>query len=268
MKSKDSVKSGSGEDRMFFFVDESGDPNFLGKRKKDLISSGSASLWFIVGYLELKEQKSLTRRFTEIRKEISKDEYINQIPSVRHSLRCFHANKDCREVQERVFKALKEEDFRFHCVVIQKRIDQFLSKFHGKKGALYSYLVERLLEKRLHLYPDIDIYFAKLDSVINEDNMRGALEKAKERMLKKYPATEHGNIRIFMQQPHQIAGLQAVDYCLWAIHRVYNFQDFRYYRFLQDKISLVHDLSYGKEYYGTYFNKSNPLSKERFSDWQ
>lgn len=250
--------------RMYYFIDESGDPNFLGKGKSDLIKTGLASRWFMVGSLELSDHQSLTEKFVEIRKKIAEDEFINIIPSVKHSLTYFHANKDCREVQERVFKALKTTDFKFHAVVIQKKIDQFLGKFQGKKGKLYSYLVERLLEQRLHLYPEIDIYFAKLDSVINEENMWEALEGAKNRMLSKYPATDHGAIRFFMQQPHQLAGLQAVDYCLWAIHRVYNHQDFRYYHFLQDKISLVHDLSYGVDYYGTYFNKAKPLTKERF----
>jgi len=251
--------------RMFYFVDESGDPNYLGKGKKNLISTGLASRWFMVGYIELSDNNALHKLFSGIRKEISEDEFLNVIPSVRHSLKCFHANRDCREVQERVFKALKQIDFRFRAVVIEKKIDQFISKFQGKKSNLYSYLVERLLEKTLHLFPCIDIYFAKLDSVINDENMRNALNSAKLRMLKKYPKTEHGELRIFLQQPDQIAGLQAVDYCLWAIHRVYTFQDFRYYNFLNDKISLIHDLSFGKDYYGTYFNKSNPVTKERFN---
>jgi len=151
-------------------------------------------------------------------------------------------------------------------LLLKKRIDQFISKFQGKKSNLYSYMVERLLEQTLHLFPCIDIYFAKLDSVINDENMENALNSAKNRMLKKYPNIEHGEQRIFLQQPNQIAGLQAVDYCLWAIHRVYTFQDFRYYNFLKDKISLIHDLSYGKIYYGTYFNRENPVTIERFDE--
>ena len=264
MKNKVSREELTGCGRMYYFVDESGDPNFLGKGKKDLLSGGLASRWFMVGYLELSDHKALSKRFAKIREEIASDEFINVIPSVKNSLHCFHANKYCREVQERVFKALKATHFHFHAVVIQKKINQCLSKFQGRKGNLYSYLVERLLEQRLHIYPEIYIYFTKLDSVINEENMWGALEKAKGRMLAKYPATEHGKVCFFMQQPHQMAGLQAVDYCLWPIHRVYTHQDFSYYNFLQDKISLVHDLSHGKEYYGTYFNKTHPITMERF----
>lgn len=253
-----------GASRMYYFVDESGDPNFLGRGKKDLLSTGAASAYFMVGYLELDDSAEFSRRFAAIREEISRDEFINVIPSVQNSLHCFHANKDCREVQERVFKALKDVDFKFHAVVIEKKIDQFLSKFHGRRGEFYAYLVERLMENRLHLYPSIDIYFSKMDSVINEENMRLALEKARERFIKKWGDRSPGDVRIFLQQPNQIAGLQAVDYCLWAVHRVYNHRDFRYYNYLGEKMSLVHDLSYGKEYYGTYFNRENPITKERF----
>ncbi len=250
--------------RKYYFVDESGDPNFLGKGKKDLLSSGAASAFFMVGYLELGAIGNFDRRFAAIREEIARDDFLNVIPSIQHSLRCFHANKDCREVQERVFKALREVDFKFHATVIHKKIDQFLSKFHGKKSDFYAYMVERLMENRLHLYPSIDIYFSKMDSVINEENMMLALERARDRFVKKWGDRSRGEVRIFLQQPNQLAALQAVDYCLWAIHRVYNHRDFRYYNFLRDKMSLVHDLSHGKEYYGTYYNRENPITKERF----
>jgi hypothetical protein len=94
--------------------------------------------------------------------------------------------------------------------------------------------------------------------------MWNAIENAKDRFSQKWNHTHKNDIRIFMQNPSQIAGLQAVDYCLWTLHRVYHHHDFRYYNYLHDKISLVHDLSYGTDLYGTYFNKKNPLIKERF----
>lgn len=251
--------------KKYYFVDESGDPNFLGRGKVNLLDSGLASRYFMVGYLELADPNLLSKQFQAIREEIAGDEFLNVIPSVKHSIECFHANKDCREVQERVFKILKTTEFTFHAVVMEKKIDQFITKFQGKKSLFYAYLVERLMENRLHLYPEIDVYFAKMGSITNDENMWAALEKAKERFSQKWGDGQHGSIRIFMQQPNKIVGLQAVDYVLWAIHRVYNHQDFRYYHFLQDKISLVHDLSYGKPYYGTYFSHKNPLTKERFS---
>jgi len=35
-------------------------------------------------------------------------------------------------------------------------------------------------------------------------------------------------------------------------------------RIKKEEISLVHDLSYGTDFYGTYFSKNKPLTGERF----
>jgi hypothetical protein len=149
------------------------------------LEKGLASKYFMVGYLELSDPQELHRRFQAIRQEVAADDFLNAIPSVKHSVKCFHANKDCREVQERVFKALKETEFSFHAVVMEKRIDQFITRFHGKQSVYYAYLVERLMENRLHLYPKIDIYFSKMGAITNEENMWAALDRSKERFLQK-----------------------------------------------------------------------------------
>ena len=250
----------------FFFVDESGDQNFLGRRKTDLITTGKASRYFIVGHIELTDHGELSREFSRIREEIAGDDYLREIPSIRSSLKCFHANKDCREVQERVFRVLRNTEFKGFAVVIEKKLDEFISRFKGKKGNLYSYMVERLFENRLHEHEEIHIYFSKVRNVIHERSMWEAIERAKARFMARWKQENHGSIRIFMQNPSQLAGLQAVDYFLWAVHRVYNNKEFRYYNYLQDRVSLIHDLSWGKEYYGTYFSKRNPLTRERFAD--
>ena len=249
---------------MYFFVDESGDPNFLGKGKRDLLKSGKASHFFIVGHAEIENLNELAKEFSCIRENIKHDQFINQIPSVHSSLKAFHANKDAREIQERVFRVLKRTDFSFFAVVIEKDMNQFVQKFNGSRKQYYAYLVERLLENRLHQFCEIDIYFAKMHSVTHEENMWQAIEKAQERFEEKWNYKNRNKIRVFMQQPSQIAGLQLVDYCLWSLHRVYHHQDFRYYNYLNEKISLVHDLNHGATLYGTYFTKKNLITRERF----
>lgn len=62
--------------------------------------------------------------------------------------------------------------------------------------------------------------------------MWAALEKAQDRFRVKWGDKGVSDLRLFLQQPSEHAGLQAVDYCLWALHRVYHYKDFRYYRFL------------------------------------
>lgn len=252
------------DQKYFFFVDESGDPNFYGRKKKDLIKSETASKYFIVGYLQMDNPNLLVKEFSKIRQELDNDDYLKDIPSLKSSKQCFHANKDCREVQERVFKVLKHLNWEAYSVVIEKKTEQFTNRFHCKKGEFYSYLIERLFENRLHLYPEIDIYFAKMKNVTHAENMWQAIEKAKQRFMGKWGIDNQNTIRIFMQNPHQIAGLQAIDYVLWSIHRVYHHNDFRYFDFLGEKIKLIHDLSCGKDLYGTYFNSKKRLTKDRF----
>ena len=42
----------------------------------------------------------------------------------------FHANKDCAEVREKVFKLLKHQDFTFYCIVARKKEDLWRKKFN------------------------------------------------------------------------------------------------------------------------------------------
>lgn len=153
------------EKKRYFFVDESGDQNFIGKKKVDLIKTGKASRYFIVGYIEIEDHLQLTKAFAEIRDAAKADEYLLGIPSLSSSIKSFHANKDCREVQERVFKVLKEIDFQGFAVVLEKKLDLFISKFKGKKGKLYAYLMERLFENRLHQNEQTGIYLSKIKNV-------------------------------------------------------------------------------------------------------
>lgn len=79
---------------------------------------------------------------------------------------------------------------------MEKRIDQFITRFQGKQSALYAYLVERLMGNRLHIYTETDIYFSKMGAVTNEENMWIALDKARERFASKWGASVPGYIRI------------------------------------------------------------------------
>lgn len=142
--------------------------------------------FFIVGHAEVENINDLSKEFANIRESIKNDEFINQIPSVHSSLKAFHANKDAREIQERVFRVLKATDFSFFAVVIEKDLNQFIYKFNGSRKQYYAYLVERLLENRLHHYCEIDIYFAKMKNVTHEENMWQAIENAQKRFEEKW----------------------------------------------------------------------------------
>jgi len=63
--------------------------------------------------------------------------------------------------------------------------------------------------------------------------------------------------------PSEEAGLQVVDYGLWAIQRAYERNDWRYFEFLRDQYRLIMDLDDKRaKPYGAWFSDANPLSSE------
>jgi hypothetical protein len=251
--------------KMYFFVDESGDPTILGRRGKNLMNEGLVSKTFMVGYVEISDPKELTRRLDALRDEIVKDEYLSGVPSLASTSNAFHANKDCAEVKERVFRLLKREDFRAFIVVARKNEALFRKKFDLKPDKLYQYLVSKLFENRLHLYKHIDIYFASMGNIVRERTMWNAINEAIASFEKKWKKQNSNEIRVFVQQSSQLPMLQVVDYVLWTVNRAYERNDFRYYRFLSEKISLIQDVFDVEKYPHTYYTPQDPLDPKKMS---
>ena len=251
--------------KKYFYVDESGDPTVLGRGGRDLLAEGTVSRTFTVGYVETQDPKTIMKSLSELRKELAEDEYLAGVPSMVSTLRAFHANKDCAEVKERVFKLLRQMDFTAFAVVARKSEALFRKKFDFSTQKLYEYLVSKLFENRLHLYKRIDIYFAEMGNTVRERNIKSALEEAMRSFRGKWDRDNESEIRVFIQSPSQIPMLQIVDYVLWTINRAYERGDFRYYRFLSEKIALVQDIFDTKNYPNTYYNPKRPLDPEKIS---
>ena len=132
---------------------------------------------------------------------------------------------------------------------------------------MYGYLVSKLFENRLHLHSNIDVYFSKMGNVVREQNMLSALDAAKAVFKKKWGVEHSNEMRIFIQEPSQIAALQVVDYMLWAVYRAYTKGEMRFFEFVREKYSLIVDIfdtaKYPKNYYGGKnefdINKISPL---------
>jgi len=57
------------------------------------------------------------------------------------------------------------------------------------------------------------------------------------------------------------AGLQAADYLLWALQRLYERREERFLQLLWPLVSLVHDLDNTRQArYGVYYTKKKPLT--------
>lgn len=250
--------------KMYYYFDEAGHPNILGRKGKNLLELGLVSKVFMVGYLEIENPKELARALRDLQTQICNDEYLKEIPSVvEKTSKCFHACNDCSEVREKVFKLLKQYDFSFYCVVARKNVDLFRKKFNLSEKELYKYLVAKLLENRLHLYSEIDCYFSSMGSVVRKETMQSAINSAISTFNEKWHKDNMNSIRVLIQKNSNEPLLWAVDYVLWTVQRAYEKGEFRYYNFLKDKIKLVHDIFDFKKYPKNYYTPKNLLEAKK-----
>jgi len=260
MKKPEDIKS-------YYFFDEAGDPQILGRRGVNLIKRGTASKTFMVGYLETSDPISCRKALSDLHKRIKNDDYLSGIPSMSSTNKAFHANKDCQEVRAEVFKLLKTLDIKFYCIVARKDEDRFRRMFDLKDKKVYKHLVTRLLENRLHLYNEIDLYFSSMGNVVRQDTMEEAIENAIDRFQEKWRYENKSNIRVIIQQNSEEPLLQAADYLLWTIQRAYERGEFRFYNYMKDKIDLVYDIfdtrHYGSRDNSNFYTPSNPLEAKK-----
>lgn len=228
--------------KAYYFFDEAGDPQVLGRRGVNLIEKGTASKTFMVGYLETSDPGNCRKQLLALHDKLQHDEYLASIPSMHSTNKSFHANKDCHEVRAEVFRLLKQLDFRFYCIVARKDEARFRRMFEFKEKKIYKYLVTRLLENKLHIYPQIDLYFSAMGNVVRQDTMQEAVNDAITACYQQSKIENSSEIRILIQQSSNEPLLQAADYVLWTIQRAYERGEFRYYDFLKNKIIMVHDV--------------------------
>jgi hypothetical protein len=248
--------------KTYFYFDESGSPSVLGHRGKNLLNIGNTSKNFMVGYIKTENPHELSVNLENLRLQLMEDEYLQSVPSVRNLKNGFHANKDCLEVREKVFKLLKKSDFEANVVVARKSVEFFRNKFGLNNKNLYKFLVSELLKNSASQCENIDIYFSVMGNIVNIQNMTEALDSA---IREIGDDKKLNNIRLFLQKPSQIPLLQVADYILWSVFQVFEYKDFRYYNFLKEKFNSVHDIFDGKGNEGTFYNKTNPLEAKKLS---
>ena len=253
--------------KLYYYFDESGSPEIMARKGVNLVNENKTSKVFIVGFIHTEHPREIFESLKKVHEEIMTDDYLASIPSIVSSKKMFHANKDCAEVREKVYKALKDLDFGFQCIVARKKLSIFKKKYELKSSLLYKDLVVKLMRDRLHLNTEIDCYFSAMKNVVKQGIMEDSINEAIQIFSKKWKIKPRENrIRVIIQSSTESYQLQAVDYILWAIYQVYEHNDFRYYNFIKDKVDLILDVfDYSKNPYGTYYTKKNPITIEKLS---
>lgn len=238
-----------------WFVDEAGDTTLFAKGGTPVVGTEGCSRFFIVGKLECRDVEALAADLDALRAEVTADPYFKNVPSLdpargRTAVQ-FHAKDDPSEIRFLVFRLLAKHELRFVAAVRDKRKLAELALARKKADPKYRYNpagheiydeMTRRLFSRLHGYGEHRVVFAQRGQKPRSKAFREAInaeDKAFEDGLGlKRPAPSE----VVSGFPRQHAGLQAVDYFLWALQRFYERGEARYLDFIWPQTLEILDL--------------------------
>lgn len=261
-----------------YFVDESGSGVIFDKKGRVIIGSEGCPNFFMMGLLTTNNLSDFRREFAKLWNEVAEDSYLNRIPSIRKRIDSnkpgFHAKDDVPEVRKEVFKLLARSDVRFSAVikdmqVVLKYVRDRESRepdYHYHPDELYDFMVRQLFRDRLHTYTSYIVHFAKRRADRSQAFKKN-LDLTRERFVTKYRINRPTEISIKVQPPWMEPGLQAVDYFLWALQRLYERSEDRFILYIWDKVSVVRDLDDRREAnYGMYYTRKRPLTASKIAN--
>jgi len=251
-----------------YFVDESGDGFLFARRGRLLLGQPGSLRFFMLGLLDVPDPETLKNDFHDLRSAITTDPYFKGVPSHNKTARAFHAKDDLPEIRREVFRVLLSHEVKFSAVVkdLYAVADYVRSRSMRAPGyryhpnELYDLTVRLLFKQRLHKEQTYRIFFARRGKTDRTQMFRAAMETARNRFCEGKGIAPTSVLEVNAAWPHEHAGLQAVDYFLWALQRLYNKGEERFILALWEKVSLVVDIDdTRRKGCGEFYTQRNPL---------
>lgn len=230
------------------FLDEAGDTTFYGKGKTPIIGSEGVSYCFILGMVTINEPlEDVRKKIIALQSSISNDPYFNEIPSIQKKKTTYgyylHAKDDIPEVRKMAFGLIDSIDCHFEAIVARKIYELYERKHNGKEAEFYADLLSHLLHDKLGEQALLVLNIAERKKCTTNQNLTRGLEKAIVRSASKNIGKEpDGRVVFNVQQPTTEPILNLADYFCWAIQRVFERGETRYYNFIKSKTLLIHDI--------------------------
>jgi hypothetical protein len=208
-----------------------------------------------------------------LRQRLLADPYFKGVPSMQPEQKKtalgFHAKDDLPEVRREVFHWLAKQPIRFYAVVRDKKVIAEKVLDHNRKKPSYRYhpnqlydrCISQLFQDRLHKHDGYKICFARRGSKDRTDALRKAIEAARTSFYRRWGIAGTAPIEIIAAKSNEVVGLQAADYCLWALQRFYERGEDRFLNVLAAKVGLIHDVDdIRTSRAGEYYTQRNPLT--------
>jgi len=258
-----------------FFVDEAGDLTLFNARGEVIVGRPGVSHCFMVGALELPDPPSTDAALETLRAELSRDPYLRGIPSLQpargKTALAFHAKDDVPEVRREVFKLIPS----FHPKVIvavrrkpdlanEAKLDLLLKRRKRGQDEIYDHLVRLIFRNLLHRAERNHVTFARRGKRNRETALRAAIAKAKSDFERKWGKGIDRPTAVVSTVPSESGGLQVIDYCLWAVQRLYERREERFLAAIAPHVRLVMDLDDTRQRrVGEWYQDRNPLTLEK-----
>jgi hypothetical protein len=259
--------------RRWYFVDEAGDPYLFNRRGEMVAGKAGCSTFFILGLLDVRDLPSLRADLVALRGRLLADHYLKGIRSMQAAVKktalLFHAKDDVPEVRQEVFKILMVHDLRFYAAIRDKRaVANYVRQRNEQEPAyrygqneLYDLLVRRLFRRRLHQNEAYQVLFARRGFSDRTEALEQALTGARRDFEVEGGTKSNAPIVIRTIPASQEPALQAADYFLWALQRLYERNESRYWEFVWPKVRCVMDVDDTTRFEeGEVYSEANPLT--------
>jgi hypothetical protein len=219
----------------------------------------------------------LRGKIDSLQKSIASDPYY-QVKSILKKQSgagyYFHATDDLPEVRKVFFDFIKSINCSFEAVVGRKTMNRYETTHKGKEEYFYADLLSHLLKNKLEKEENIILHVAERGRSTKNINLILALEKAKLRLAhnrsRKMTEGEKGvtrhdikaNVVFNVTYPTQEPLLNVADYFCWAIQRVFERGETRFYEYVREQVSLVIDVYEAENFsaWKNYYGPKNPLT--------
>lgn len=251
------------------FLDEAGDTTFYGQGRQLILGTEGVSLTFGMAIVRIDRPLPEVRsEIIALQKQVETDPLFNTIPSVVKRVQrggfFFHACKDMPEVRTEFLRYLRELPCEAEVVIARKIPSLFTLKHHGRDDEFYADVLSHLIKSRLIRPQRLVLNIAERGSSTRAKVLDDALGKAMSRASKRWAPDElQGEVVFNIQTPSREPLLNVADYLGWAVQRVFEKGETRFYDYLREKIRLVVDLYDSENYAGNrnyYDHQRNPLT--------
>lgn len=230
------------------FLDEAGDTTFYGKGKVPIVGQQGVSKCFILGMLKINEPlEDVRMEILNLQTAIEQDPYFQGVPSIHRRKEkggfYLHANDDLPEIRRMAYELIRTINCSFEAVVARKIYGIFERKHNRNEAEFYADMLSHLLKNKLNKYDRLILNTASRSNCTTHSNLKRGLEKSVKRSILSNPG-QANDCEVFfnVQEPTSEPILNITDYFCWAIQRVFEKGETRFYDFISNKVSQVIDI--------------------------